>query len=92
MGNWAGVTVEKKVGRFRLDEYEVELVDLPGAYSLIPTSVEETVARDYLLNSPPDLLINVVDAGNLYRGLGLTLQLAMTGIPMVVAVNRNNFV
>jgi ferrous iron transport protein B len=87
VGNWAGVTVEKKVGRFRLDEYEVELTDLPGAYSITPSSIEERVVRDYLLGTPPDLLLNVVDVGNLYRGLGLTLQLAMTGIPMVLAVN-----
>ncbi len=87
VGNWPGVTVGQKVGRFELDEYEVELVDLPGAYSVTPTSVEEKVGRDYLLSSPPDLLLNVVDAGNLYRGLGLTLQLANTGVPLVLAVN-----
>ena len=87
VGNWPGVTVTKKTGRFRLDGYDVELVDLPGSYSLFPTSLEERVTRDFLLNTPPDAVINVVDAGNLYRGLGLTLQLAMSGLPMVVAVN-----
>lgn len=87
VGNWAGVTVEKKSGHFMLDQFEVELVDLPGAYSLNPGSAEERVLVDYLNDSPPDLLINVADAGNLYRALGLTLQLAATGIPMVLAVN-----
>jgi len=87
VGNWPGVTVTKKTGRFRLDGYDVELVDLPGSYSLFPTSLEERVTRDFLLNTPPDAVINVVDAGNLYRGLGLTLQLAMSGLPLVVAVN-----
>ena len=87
VGNWPGVTVTKKTGHFRLNGHEVELVDLPGAYSLTPTSIEERVARDYLLQSPPDAVINIVDAGNLYRTLGLTLQLAMSGLPLVVAVN-----
>ncbi len=87
VGNWPGVTVTRKTGHFRLNGHEVELVDLPGAYSLTPTSIEERVARDYLLQSPPDAVINIVDAGNLYRTLGLTLQLAMSGLPLVVAVN-----
>ena len=87
VGNWPGVTVTKKTGQFELDGETITLVDLPGAYSLTPTSLEERVARDYLLNDPPDAIINIVDAGNLYRGLGLTLQLAMSGLPLVVAVN-----
>ncbi|MGW8228314.1 MAG: ferrous iron transport protein B [Gammaproteobacteria bacterium] len=87
VGNWPGVTVAKKSGHFQLDTHYVLLDDLPGAYSLTATTLEERVARDYLLNSPPDAIINVVDGGNLYRGLGLTLQLAMSGLPMVVVVN-----
>ncbi len=87
VGNWPGVTVTKKVGRFRLDGHDIELVDLPGAYSLSATTLEERVARDYLLQSPPDAVINIVDAGNLYRTLGLTLQLAMSGLPLIVVVN-----
>ncbi|RMD68891.1 MAG: ferrous iron transport protein B, partial [Gammaproteobacteria bacterium] len=87
VGNWPGVTVEKKVGRFDLDGYRVTLVDLPGAYAITPTTLEERIVRDYFLQSPPDAILNVVDATNLYRSLGLTLQLAMTGLPMVVAVN-----
>jgi ferrous iron transport protein B len=87
VGNWPGVAVTKKTGQFDLGGRKVDLVDLPGAYSLNPTSLEERVARDFLLNSPPDAIINIVDAGNLYRGLGLTIQLAMSGLPMVVGVN-----
>ena len=87
VGNWPGVTVTKKSGHFQLDTYDVLLEDLPGAYSLTATTLEEQVTRDYLLNTPPDAVINVVDGGNLYRGLGLTLQLAYSGLPMVVVVN-----
>ena len=87
VGNWPGVTVEKKSGHFQLDTHQILLEDLPGAYSLTATTLEERVTRDYLLNTPPDAIINVVDGGNLYRGLGLTLQLAYSGLPMVVVVN-----
>lgn len=87
VGNWPGVTVEKKTGHFVLDGLEAELVDLPGTYSITPSTLEERIVRDYFLDSPPDVILNVVNATNLYRGLGLTLQLAMTGIPMVLAVN-----
>jgi ferrous iron transport protein B len=87
VGNWPGVTVAKKSGHFQLDTHQILLDDLPGAYSLTATTLEERISRDYLLNSPPDAIINVVDGGNLYRGLGLTLQLAMSGLPMVVVVN-----
>jgi len=86
-GNWPGVSVEKKSGRFELGEFEVELVDLPGAYSLSPVTEEEKVVHDFFLGTPPDLVLNILDARNLYRGLGLTLQMALSGLPMVVAVN-----
>ncbi len=87
VGNWPGVSVEKKTGRFHLDDYFINLIDLPGCYSLTATSIEEKVVRDFLLQTPPDVIINIVDARNLYRSLGLTLQLAQSGIPMLVAVN-----
>lgn len=86
-GNWPGVSVEKRSGEFSLGEYQVELVDLPGAYALSPVTEEEKVVRDYILHDPPDVVLNLLDARNLYRGLGLTLQMAMSGLPMVVAVN-----
>lgn len=86
-GNWPGVSVEKKSGSFVLGEYTITLVDLPGAYALSPATMDEQVAHDYFLQSPPDIILNVVDARNLYRGLGLTLQLALSGLPLVVCVN-----
>ncbi len=87
VGNWPGVSVEKKTGKFSINGYEFELIDLPGSYSLTPTTLEEKIVRKFILETPPDVLINIVDARNLYRSLGLTLQLAQSGIPMVVAVN-----
>ncbi len=86
-GNWPGVSVEQKSGTFTLGEYCITLTDLPGAYALSPVTEEEQVVRDYFLQSPPDIILNLLDARNLYRGLGLTLQLALSGLPMVVAVN-----
>lgn len=87
VGNWPGVSIQKAVGMFELGEYDVELVDLPGAYSITPTSEEEKIVNDFFLSNPPDVILNVLDARNLYRGLGFTLQMAEAGIPMVVAVN-----
>jgi len=86
-GNWPGVSIEQKSGSFALGEYNCTLIDLPGAYALSPVTEEERVVRDYFLQSPPDIIINILDARNLYRGLGLTLQMALSGLPMVVAVN-----
>ncbi len=87
VGNWAGVSVEKKTGYFKLNGFIIDLIDLPGAYSITPTSIEERIVSDYFLQSPPDFVINIVDARNMYRSLGLTLQLSQSGIPMIVAVN-----
>jgi len=89
-GNWPGVSVEKKVGRFSLGEYEISLVDLPGAYALSPVTEEEKVVRSYFLKTPPAVILNIVDAGNLYRSLGLTLQMSTSGLPMIVAVNMTD--
>jgi len=86
-GNWPGVSIEQKSGIFPLGEYSIALIDLPGAYALSPVTEEEQVVRDYFLGSPPDIILNVLDARNLHRGLGLTLQMALSGLPMVVAVN-----
>ncbi|NDR56264.1 Fe(2+) transporter permease subunit FeoB [Aliiruegeria sabulilitoris] len=91
VGNWPGVTVEKKVGDFRHKDIHVDLVDLPGVYSLSvaggATSLDERLARDYLVSEKPDLVINVLDASNLERNLYLTVQLLEIGGPMVVALN-----
>ena len=86
VGNWPGVTVERKTGRLKEHE-EVELLDLPGIYSLSPYSPEEVITRRYLLDEKPDMVIDVVDATNLERNLYLTSQLMETGLPMVVALN-----
>lgn len=91
VGNWAGVTVERKSGSFTTAQYQVQLVDLPGTYSLTTlseqTSLDEQIACHYILSGEADLLINVVDASNLARNLYLTLQLRELGIPCIVALN-----
>ena len=87
VGNWAGVTVEKKEGRFSLNGIEGNLIDLPGIYSLSPYTPEEIISRRYIIESQPDLIINIVDATNLERNLYLTTQLAELGRPMIIALN-----
>ncbi|MBB6671395.1 ferrous iron transport protein B [Cohnella nanjingensis] len=88
VGNWAGVTVEKKVGVL-LDK-RGELVDLPGVYSLSPLSKDEAVTTEYMLQSAPDVVLNVVDASQIERNLHLTLQLAEYGHPLVIALNMTD--
>lgn len=87
VGNWPGVTVEKKEACFEFEDRAIRLIDLPGTYSLSPYTQEEIIARDYLLHGKPDLVINVVDATNLERNLYLTVQLLELGIPTVMALN-----
>ena len=87
VGNWPGVTVEKKEGRARKFKEEIRVVDLPGIYSLSPYSLEEIIARDYILDEKPDAIINIVDATNIERNLYLTTQVMELGIPVVVALN-----
>lgn len=86
VGNWPGVTVEKKEGKIKWNK-EAVVMDLPGIYSLSPYSPEELIARNYLLNEKPDVILNILDGTNLERNLYLTTQLAELGVPMVVAVN-----
>ena len=86
-GNWPGVTVERKEGHFSFDDNTITAIDLPGIYSLDASSLDEKVTRDYLLSHDADLIINVVDAGNLERNLYLTVQLLEMGVPIVVALN-----
>lgn len=86
VGNWPGVTVEKKEGKLK-GHNEVVVVDLPGIYSLSPYTLDEVVARNYLLNEKPDVIINLIDATNLERNLYLTTQLIETGIPVIIACN-----
>jgi ferrous iron transport protein B len=87
VGNWPGVTVEKKEAQFEFEGSRIRLVDLPGTYSLSPYTQEEIIARDYLVREKPDLVINVVDATNLERNLYLTMQLLELGLPVVMALN-----
>ena len=91
VGNWPGVTVEKKEGRLKGRD-DVVIVDLPGIYSLSPYTLEEVVARDYLVGERPDVILNIVDGTNLERNLYLTTQLTELGIPTVVAVNMMDVV
>ena len=86
VGNWPGVTVEKKEGRLVSDP-EITIADLPGIYSLSPYTPEEVVARNYLVSSPPDVILNILDGTNIERNLYLTTQLMELGIPMVVLIN-----
>lgn len=91
VGNWPGVTVEKKEGKLKKDD-EVIVTDLPGIYSLSPYTPEEVVARDYLIGERPDAILNVVDGTNLERNLYLTTQLTEIGIPVVIAINMMDVV
>ena len=91
VGNWPGVTVEKKEGKVR-GQKDVNVTDLPGIYSLSPYTLEEVVARNYLIDERPDVILNIVDATNLERNLYLTTQLAELGIPMVIALNMMDLV
>ncbi len=89
VGNWPGVTIDRKEGKVR-GLKDAVLVDLPGIYSLSPYSMEERISRDYLLNEHPDVILNVVDASTLERNLYLTVQLMETGIPVVIALNMTD--
>jgi ferrous iron transport protein B len=86
-GNWPGVTVDRKEGRFQLGEEEVTIVDLPGIYSLDASSIDEQITRDYLLSGEAALIVNIIDAANLERNLYFTVQMREMGIPMVIALN-----
>ena len=91
VGNWPGVTVEKKEGKLKKHD-DVTITDLPGIYSLSPYTLEEVVARNYLINEKPDAILNIVDGSNLERNLYLTTQLTELGIPVVVAINMMDVV
>ena len=94
VGNWAGVTVEKKESPIRKSLYEygddIIAVDLPGAYSMSPFTSEESVTHDYIKNENPDVIINIVDATNLSRSLFFTTQILELGIPTVIALNKSD--
>ena len=91
VGNWPGVTVEKKEGKLKKHD-GVIITDLPGIYSLSPYTLEEVVARNYLIGERPDAILNIIDGTNLERNLYLTTQLTELGIPVVVAINMIDLV
>ncbi len=91
VGNWPGVTVEKKEGKLK-GHKDVKLMDLPGIYSLSPYTLEEVVARNYLINEVPDAIINIVDGTNIERNLYLSTQIMELGIPVIMAVNMMDIV
>ena len=96
VGNWPGVTVEKKEGKLKKTyasgNEEVIITDLPGIYSLSPYTLEEVVARNYLIQERPEVILNIVDGTNIERNLYLTTQLMELGIPVVMAVNMMDVV
>jgi len=89
-GNWPGKTVEKKEGEIEHDGKTVNIVDLPGTYSLTAYSPEEIIARDYIIQERPDVVINVVDATNLERNLYLTVQILELDVPVILALNMTD--
>lgn len=90
IGNWPGVTVEKKSGTAMAGKTEVEIVDLPGTYSLTAYSVDEVVARDYIIEEKPDVVVHVIDSTNFERNLYLTTQLMELGVPLIIAMNMSD--
>lgn len=87
VGNWPGVTVEKKSGLLKYKDMEIEVVDLPGIYSLTAYSIEEIVARNFLIDEKPDVVVDIVDAANLERNLYLAVQFLELGVPLIIALN-----
>lgn len=92
VGNWPGVTVDKKEGIYKKGKTPMEIIDLPGVYSLSPYTLEEVIARDYIMDEDPDVIINIIDGTNLERNLYLTTQLLETNIPVVGAINMLDLV
>lgn len=90
VGNWPGTTVARKVGQFTADTVLVQVVDLPGTYSLSAFSPDEQVTRDYIVGERPNVVVNVVDASNLERNLYLTAQLMETAVPLILALNMTD--
>jgi ferrous iron transport protein B len=87
VGNWPGKTVERKEGQLALGAHTITIVDLPGTYSLTARSLEEQIARDFIVRERPDAVVNVLDVANLERNLYLTAQLLETGVPLILVLN-----
>ncbi len=91
VGNWPGVTVEKKEGKLKQHK-DVKVIDLPGIYSLSPYTLEEVITRNYLIGEKPEVIINIVDGTNLERNLYLSTQVMELGIPVIIALNMMDIV
>ena len=89
-GNWPGKTVAKKAGILKYNNQEVTIIDLPGTYSLSAYSMEEQITRDYIVDDQPQVVVDVVDVGNLERNLYLTTQILETGIPLILVLNMQD--
>ena len=87
VGNWPGVTVDKKDGYYKKLEEEIAIIDLPGIYSFSPYTSEEVVSRNYILDDKPDCVINIIDVTNIERNLYLTTQLMEINVPVIIALN-----
>ena len=92
VGNWPGVTVDKKEGFYKKLDEEIQITDLPGIYSLSPYTPEEVISRNFILDSKPDAVINIVDATNLERNLYLTTQILEMDVPVIIALNMMDVV
>ncbi len=90
VGNWPGVTVEKKEGTCKYNDYEIKVVDLPGTYSLTAYSIDEIIARNYVVNEKPDVVVNIVDASNLERNLYLTTQFMELEASLIICLNMSD--
>ena len=90
VGNYPGVTVEKKEGNCKHGDVDLQVVDLPGTYSLTAYSIEETVARDYIIDEKPDVVVDIIDSSNLERNLYLAVQIMELGVPLVLAFNMSD--
>ena len=91
VGNWAGVTIEKKEGYLKTNK-DIKIIDLPGIYSLLPNSPEEVIAINFFINNKPDLILNIIDSTNIERNLFLTLQILELGIPTIIVLNMFDLV
>ena len=92
VGNWPGVTIDRREGTYKKLGEPIQIIDLPGIYSLSPYTAEEVISRNYILDEKPDCIINIVDATNLERNLYLTTQLLEINVPMIVALNMSDVV
>jgi ferrous iron transport protein B len=90
VGNWPGVTVKKREGTCKYNDYKIKIVDLPGTYSLTAYSLDERIARNFVLEEGPDMVVNIIDASNLERNLYLTTQFIELEVPLIICLNKSD--